>query len=161
MSQASNKGFTIFELILAMSISIIMIAMIVSIYSISLRLFSQVLSRSDVFWNGQLAMNRMTTEIRESLMVTDPGAGNISFWWKDFNLNGTSESGEIVTYSLSGNNLIRSSGGASQNIAGGVSFLGFDYNITPRPRLVTITLRLNSANEAATIESKAKVRNEP
>jgi len=155
----TSKGVTILELVLATMISTFLIGAVITAYIVSMRLFSQQMGETDIFWNGQRAADIMVGEIREALSVVSPNTNNITFWWKDLNGNSSREANETITYSLSSHDLLRSIGASVHTLASNVDSINFSYDTTPNPRLVTISLVLSSAGQTASVESKVKIRN--
>ncbi|MBU0672466.1 MAG: hypothetical protein KJ732_05515 [Candidatus Margulisbacteria bacterium] len=155
-----SKGFTILEFVLATSLSLMVIGVVVSAYIVSMRVFNQQISQSDIFWDGHRAVETMTKEIRECLEVTSAEASTITFWWKDLDGSTTRDANETVSYALANQNLRRTIGSTSRGIANNVTSLSFAYNTNPNPSLVTVTVTLSRQGETTTVESKARIRNE-
>jgi prepilin-type N-terminal cleavage/methylation domain-containing protein len=156
----TTKGLTLIELLLTMVIASLLVALLVTAYLFGLRLFAAETGRTDVFWDGQRAAEIMAGEIRECLLVTSAEAGRLQCWWRDLDSDGTSESGELVTYDLSGRDLIRTTGSSARKLAGNLSGLSFAYDTNPLPKLITITLSLSAEGRVTTIETRVRARND-
>jgi prepilin-type N-terminal cleavage/methylation domain-containing protein len=155
---ARRQGLTLIELVLAMAISAIILFVVAVAYVASIRTFTQEISRSDIFWDGYRGLDTITEELRDSLEIIANETDNISFWWKDLNANNSIEANEVVSYSLSGQNLIRSVGGEDLPLVQNV--VGFDlaYDYPANPGLITITLTLRKEGQMTTLESKVNPR---
>jgi hypothetical protein len=69
------------------------------------------------------------------------------------------EAGEIVSYSLSGQNLVRAIGSETKPMVGNVVDFSLTYDSPAYPTLVTVSLTLLKEGNLATLESKADIRN--
>lgn len=67
-----QSGFTLLEMIVALSLFTIAIIMVTSLYSLSQRSYSQASAKAELSQNARVVMDRITREIRQSRgMVTD------------------------------------------------------------------------------------------
>ncbi|MFC1568258.1 PilW family protein [Candidatus Margulisiibacteriota bacterium] len=153
------KGLTLIELVLAITLSLVALMVVAVSYSVSVRSFTSEMSRSDIFQDGQRALETITEELRESLGVTAAGSDNIRFWWKDLNENTTLEADEVVEYSLSGQTLIRTLGSTPEPVARNVSAFSLDYDVPADPTLVTVILTMQDSETTVSLEGKAGLRN--
>jgi hypothetical protein len=156
----TSKGITLFELLISMAVSLILTTLVISVYLVSNQLFTGEVSRSDIFWEGSRGADTLSKEIREGLEITSAEAGRLTLWWKDLNANGSKEAGEIITYSLSGESLMRKFGSDLRGVASLISRLSFSYDSPLTPKLVTITITTSSQGKTTTLETKARLRNE-
>jgi len=159
MSQTS-KGVTLIELAIALTVMLMLISLVISVFISSTRVYNLQLGGTDVTWEGQNAIETMVKEIRECYEVTSAEANAITFWWKDLNDNSTREAAETVSFSLAGPSLVRAIGSSSGNLSNNVASLNFTYDSPVDPKFVTITLTLASQGESTTFESSARLRNE-
>ncbi|MFC1540528.1 PilW family protein [Candidatus Margulisiibacteriota bacterium] len=153
------KGLTLIELVLAITLSLVALMVVAVSYSVGVRSFTSEMSRSDIFHDGQRALDNITEELRESLGVTVAGSDNIRFWWKDLNENTTLEADEVVEYSLSGQTLIRTLGSTPEPVARNVAAFSLDYDVPAAPTLVTVVLTMQDSETTVSLEGKAGLRN--
>lgn len=141
----AQKGFTIVELLVAMAISIIVMAAVYSTYRSQQQSYIVQDQVAAAQQNLRAAMYVMTKDIRMAGFDLDPNDGD-SFGVIDAlgdsikftSDNGTSDSdyygnnvinpGETITYSMSGKNLVRDAGGGNQVVAENIEALGFAYS---------------------------------
>jgi len=141
------------------------IAIVVIFYAFqeSMKIFSSELSESDVQFETNKAMGRMTRELKNGLEITSAGATSISFWWKDLNGNGTREAAETVTYTWSGGTfevLNRTQGSSTVIIANSIKGLSLTYDsVLPNTKLITIRITALKGTLLGTLESSVKCRN--
>lgn len=154
----NNKGLTIVELIIGLSIGLMIIVVITLAYTTSLRFFAEEIIRSDIQSEGGKALDRMIQEIRGAHKVLNAQPQSISFWF-DTNTNGSIEASEITSYFVQSSVLIRTTEADSTNVAQGITALNFTYDIPGDAKLVTINLIVGSGTSLGTFESKARLRN--
>ncbi|MCU0640824.1 MAG: hypothetical protein MUC35_01905 [Candidatus Margulisbacteria bacterium] len=155
-----SKGFTLVEVLLASLLSGLLIVLVISAYLAGARLFENELSQSDLFWSGQQAAETMAARIRESQAATDPQSDRLTLWWRDLDNDASAEADELLTYSVSGESLLETTGGTGRGLARAVHSLVFSYDGLTDPKLVTATLTLSSESTVITIESVARIRNQ-
>jgi prepilin-type N-terminal cleavage/methylation domain-containing protein len=154
-----SKGFTLVEVLLVSLISGALIALVVTAYLAGAQLFDKEISRTDLFWSSQQALETITANLRECQAVTEPGLDRLTCWWRDLNGNASLESDELLTYSLSAESLLETWGSAERGLVNSVSSLVFMYNDAYDPKLVTIVLTLNEAGTPLTSETSVRIRN--
>ena len=125
------------------------------------------INRNDILWDGRLAMDRMTREIRtikNSTSVTTASAAQFRF---------TDAGNKDITYSLSSTNLNRTENGTANLLAENVSSLAFTYydangNTIATPivspsatniRRVRINLTLTKNGQNVYLQSDASTKN--
>ena len=136
-----ENGFTLVELLVAMGISAVVMAAVYSTYRSQQQSYIVQDQVAAAQQNLRAAMYVMTRDIRMAgfdptrsggFGIADAQAGSITFTSD----NGTDtgeygsgaiETGETVTYSLSGKNLVRNAGGGNQVAAENIEALGFAY----------------------------------
>lgn len=156
----TSKAVTLIELAISLTVMLMLISLVISVFISSTRVYNLQLGGADVTWEGQNAIETMVKEIRECYEVTSAETNAITFWWKDLNDNSTREANETVSFSQAGSSLIRTIGSSSGNLSTNVASLNFAYDTSVDPKFVTITLTLASKGESATFESSARLRNE-
>lgn len=68
----NNSGFSLLEIIVALSLFTIAIIMVTSMYTISSRSYNKASAKAELAQNGRVALNRMNRELRQSRdIVTD------------------------------------------------------------------------------------------
>lgn len=68
----NNSGFSLLEIIVALSLFTIAIVMVTSMYTISSRSYNKASAQAELAQNGRVALNRMNRELRQSKeIVTD------------------------------------------------------------------------------------------
>ncbi len=119
--QNSQQGFTIIELVMVMVILGILIAGSSNILSLGINSFVAVKNNINVEWQANLALERMTRDLRITRSATDitsPRVNSITIT-DMFNNN--------IAYQVIGNQLIRTYNGTNQVVADGVKSVGFSY----------------------------------
>jgi prepilin-type N-terminal cleavage/methylation domain-containing protein len=169
-----NLGFTLIEVVVTMIVAAILFGLGATVISGAFRTYflGREINQND--WQGRLALERMTRELRTVRAATNPPippgdlnintAGQITF--VDF-------SGNTIVYRQTGNTIERSqNAGAFQPLADNVSTtspLTFSYlrndGVTPEPVLggfstnvyyVTLSFTVSSANASATYRGTVK-----
>ena len=116
-----NKGFTLVEIVIAIVIVGIVSTIIGAMLLGTIKAWTFKFNRNDILWDGRLALDRMTREIRtirNSTSVTTASAAQLRF----IDTNNTD-----ITYSLSSTNLNRTANGTANLLAENVSSLAFTY----------------------------------
>jgi prepilin-type N-terminal cleavage/methylation domain-containing protein len=161
-----EKGFTLVELVIAITIAGIAAATIGAILLGTVKAWTFKFNRSDILWDGRLAINRMTREIRtvrDSVSVTTASSSQFRFI----------DAGNVdITYSLSSTNLNRTENGTANLLAENVSSLGFTYydaagTVIPSPTVspttdikrVRINLTLIKNGQTLYLQSDSMPRN--
>jgi prepilin-type N-terminal cleavage/methylation domain-containing protein len=145
-----NAGFTLIELVMVMVILSVISVIAAKILSTGIQGFLAGKNILDADWQGRVAMERMSRDIRAVRSpsdITTASASNFVF---------TDSTGTSINYSLSGSSLLRN----SQTLADGVNSLTFTYldgngsvtASTTAIRYITITLNitLNETNFSLT-----------
>ncbi|HAZ09750.1 MAG TPA: hypothetical protein DCY56_01400 [Candidatus Omnitrophica bacterium] len=162
-----EKGFTLIEVIIVITIVGIVSVIIGSMLLGVVKAWTFKLNRNDILWDGRLAMDRMTREIRtikNSTSVTTASAAQFRF---------TDTGNKDITYSLSSTNLNRTENGTANLLAADVSALTFTYYnssdaVIPSPavspsatdiRRVRINLTLTKNGENVYLQSDASTKN--
>jgi len=174
-----NTGFTIVELMVAMVISLVVMGTIYSTFQVQQKSYIHQERVAVVQQNLRAAMYYMTREIRMAgydptgssnfgIVTADPASINFTMDYLYSNAtlsdNGVIDSGEGITYSLSGTNLVRDAGG-KQVIAQNIDSLTFTYmdqdgngtNETVHIKVVGQSQKDTTITR--TLESKTKCRN--
>lgn len=137
-----NTGFTIVELMVAMVISLLVMGAIYSTFQVQQKSYIHQERVAAVQQNLRAAMYYMTREIR--MVGYDPtGSSNfgivaaasdsinftMDYLYGNATLsdNGVIDSGEDITYSLSGTDLVRNAGSGNRVIAENIDSLEFTY----------------------------------
>ncbi len=116
-----DKGFTLIELVIVISVVGIISVIIGSMLLGTIKAWTFKFNRNDILWDGRLAINRITREIRavrDTASVTTASAAQFRF----IDTNNVD-----ITYSLSSTNLNRTENGTANLLAGNVSSLAFTY----------------------------------
>ena len=67
MTRISNKnGFTLVEIIIVMTVSVIIFGLITSVYVISQKAYSETDTKAEITQNGRVILDRMIREIRQT-----------------------------------------------------------------------------------------------
>ncbi|MBU3965337.1 prepilin-type N-terminal cleavage/methylation domain-containing protein [Patescibacteria group bacterium] len=156
----NEKGVTLVELLIAVTVLSIAMAIASSMFANSMKEQQKIIAKQNVTDNSRYITEFMIKEIRMARSI-DSGSKNGIFSAITF----TNSSGNAVTYSLSGNTILRNSGSGDQPISSGeisVSALTFSINNwgpTVAPR-VTIFIKAEtpaSVAQRASAELQASV----
>ena len=164
----NKSGFTLIELIIVIMIIGVVAGMVGFIMLTTVDAWTLKFNRSDMLWDGRLALNRMVREIREADSddsVTTASSSQFRF---------TDEDGVDITYSLSSTDLNRTADATANMLAENVSSLAFTYfsscasdatSITPTVgtdtniRRVRINLTLTTGGEDVYLQADSVPRN--
>jgi hypothetical protein len=152
-----RQGITLLELVLAMAISLAILAVIMVAYFAGVRTFTQEMSRFDIFWDAHKALDAVTDDIRNCDDVISSEADSINLWC-DLDADTTMEANEYVSFYLSDQKLMRTLSGESRLVVDNVESFVLEYDDDAYPTLVTVTLTMNKAGHRATLEGKANIR---
>lgn len=137
-----NMGFTIVELMVAMVISLVVMGAIYSTFQVQQKSYVHQERVAAVQQNLRAAMYYMTREIRmvgydptgsSNFGIVAAASDSINFTMDYLNGNatlsdnGVIDSGEDITYSLSGTDLVRNAGSGNRVIAENIDSLEFTY----------------------------------
>lgn len=131
-------------------------------FSISMRVLSEEMTESDVSLETHRAVERMVSELRNSLEIVSAGGTSITFWHVDTNGNGTREADETVSYSWTGGTveaLDRTIGETTFRIAGNVMNFSLTYDNPSNIKLIKILITGRKGTSIGTLESSVKSRN--
>ena len=162
-----NKGFTLIELVIVITIIGITASILGFMLLGTIKAWTFKFNRNDILWDGRLALDRMTREIRtikNSTSVTTATSSQFRF---------TDTGNKDITYSLSSTNLNRTENGTANLLAGNVSSLTFTYYnssdvVIPSPvvspsatdiRRVKINLALTKNGQNVYLQSNASTKN--
>jgi prepilin-type N-terminal cleavage/methylation domain-containing protein len=162
-----EKGFTLIEVIIVITIVGIVSVIIGSMLLGVVKAWTFKINRNDILWDGRLAMDRMTREIRtikDSTSVTTASAAQFRF---------TDTGNKDITYSLSSTNLNRTENGAANLLAANLSAFTFTYYnssdaVIPSPtvspsatdiRRVKINLTLTKNGQDVYLQSDVSTKN--
>jgi len=149
-------GFTVLELVIVIIIIGIVASVIGPILFISTRAMNTQYELSNVMGEGRVAISRIIRELRMMRTTNDLIIGANSITFSDVN-------GTTITYSLSGENLMRN----SQVLANPVTALSFTYQdaggattaVVANVRYVTVSITLTDNNVVNTLQDTAFLRN--
>jgi prepilin-type N-terminal cleavage/methylation domain-containing protein len=161
------RGFTLIELIIVILIIGIIGGIVGFILLGTVDAWTFKFNRSDLLWDGRLAVNRMVRELREIknlTSVTTAGPSELRF----VNVDDAD-----ITYSLTGIDLDRTEAGTANVLAEDISDLTFTYldsigNTIPAPvvapgttdiRRIRIKLTLTKNGENVYLQSECMPRN--
>lgn len=162
-----KNGFTLVELVIVIVIIGITASIVGFMLLGTVKAWTFKFNRNDILWDGRLALDRMTREIRavkDSTSVTTASAAQFRF----------SDTGnKDITYSLSSTNLNRDENGTANLLAENVSALTFTYYnssdaVIPSPavspsatdiRRVRINLTLTKNGQNIYLQSDASTKN--
>ncbi|MCD4694543.1 prepilin-type N-terminal cleavage/methylation domain-containing protein [bacterium] len=104
-----NRGFTLLEIVVAVSIFVLIIMISGSLYTISQRSYTSSENKMELVQNGRVAFDRLSRELRQSVEIATPLASSSSETETEILFQDGHDSNEItyVYYYLSGSNLRR------------------------------------------------------
>lgn len=160
------KGFTLIELVIVIIIIGIAASTVGGLLLGTVKAWTFKFNRSDLLWDGRMAIDRMTREIRtikDNTSVTTASAAQLRF---------IDTGNKDITYSLSSTNLNRTENGTANLLAENVSSLGFTYydasgTVIPIPTVspttnikrVRINLTLTKNGQTFYLQSDSMPRN--
>lgn len=146
-----ERGFTLHELLVVMMIMLIVMFSLYSIFDMGIRVFGFGNDKVEAVENTRIGLDKMSREMRAAYPADrvnnntnlfwspgtpgsanmPPAAGPITFG-NDLNGNRRIDSGEQITYSLSGTTLQRNGEAVTENVkSGGLIFSYRNANLTP------------------------------
>src|SRR3989304_9709026 len=143
-----NRGFTLMEMVIVIIVTLILVPIAATILAQEFKIFYVGQNLANADWQGRVALDRMTRDIRAATSITTAGANSIVF---------TNIDGVAVSYSRGGTNntqLIYSTASNPQILANNIAGLTFVYygqdGITQAVgnsiRYITITLNIVNLN---------------
>jgi prepilin-type N-terminal cleavage/methylation domain-containing protein len=164
-----RRAFTLVELLVSMLLLSMAAATLVSVLTVTLRIWTPVRGRADIVEDGSQSIDMITRDLSIAHTVTAATASTITI---TADVTGDSID-DTVSYSLSGTVLQRTLNGVAQNLARNAQAVAFTYrntsNIVFVPitqadrdtiRVVTIVLTMTQADETTTFGSSAYCRNQ-
>jgi len=162
-----EKGFTLIEVIIVIIVVGIVSVTIGSMLLGVVKAWTFKFNRNDILWDGRIALDRITREIRtvkNNTSVTTASSSLFRF---------TDAKNTDITYSLSSTNLNRTENGTANLLAADVSALTFTYYnssdaVIPSPtvspsatniRRVKINLTLTKNGQNVYLQSNASTKN--
>ncbi len=115
-NRQNRSGFTLIEILLAASITVIVFTAIYSVFYAGMHSYKKVNAYSSNFWSARAVLNRLSCDLRNSFIYSNIDSGftgdskNIEFFTKISIFNGDlQDSLEVakIKYLISGNKLIR------------------------------------------------------
>lgn len=70
--RANNLGFTLFEVLIAITVGVVLLGTVLSIYSLSLRSLSNSENRSELTQNSRVIVERLTRDLRQTRQIATP-----------------------------------------------------------------------------------------
>ena len=136
----AKGGFTLIELVIVITIVGIAASIIGAMLLGTINAWTFKVNRYDLLWDGRLALDRMTREIRaikNTTSVTTASSAQFRF------IN----TGNVdITYSLSSTNLNRTENGSANLLAENVSSLAFTYYDANGNTIATPTVSPSATN---------------
>lgn len=159
-----QKGTTMIELIIALSITVFVMVVLVYSYLAVVDVFRGEMDTTDIEIESSRAMEVMSREMRELNQIQAAASSSITFWGKDLNMNGTQETNEIITYSwdgIAGGDLVRTTNGVQKPIARHVNSFVISYDNPTVALIKKIDLKIvtGSGDRLSTKESSITPRN--
>ena len=167
-----NKGFTLVELVIVIIIIGIAASVLGFMLLGTIKAWTFKFNRNDILWDGRLALNRMTREIRAikngaPSVPTQPTSSRFEFVYTVDTVD------KDTIYSLSSTNLYRTENGIQNLLSENVSSLTFTYYNSsgteiPSPafdpsatdiRRVRINLTLTKNGQNVYLQSDASTKN--
>jgi len=139
-------------------------AMVVIFYafSVSMRILSEEMIESDVSLETHKAVERMVSELRNSLEIVSGGSTSIIFWYRDTNGDTTREADETVSYYWTAGTveaLFRQQGSSTIREASGIINFSLTYDNPSSIKLIKILITAKKGGTLGTLESSVKSRN--
>ena len=159
-----QKGTTMIELIIALSITVFVMIVLVYSYLAVVDVFGGEMDTSNIEIESSRAMEIMSREIRQLNQIQAASSNFITFWGKDLDMDGSSEANEIITYSLNGSSdmsLLRTVAGAQKPIALHVKSFVLTYDNPTISLIKTVSIKIvtGSGDRLSTKESTVTPRN--
>jgi type II secretory pathway pseudopilin PulG len=157
-----SSGFTLIEAIISLTILTVVMGVIVYTYLAATRLLSSEFEDSDVTYQMNKAMDRMSGELRSARQITSASSTSITFWYNDNNNNNTREATETASYSWTGGTveaIFRTVVASTERIANNISNLTLSYDNVLDIGRITISITGHKNSTVSTIESSVNCRN--
>jgi prepilin-type N-terminal cleavage/methylation domain-containing protein len=149
-----NRGYTIIEFLVALSIFVIVIVVVLGLFSMAIKGQRRLIAQQNVQENARYLMEFMAKEIRMSVITSSNGtSGSLSLIRSD---------GNSVTYNITSGKLYRNDGQTSSDeviITGNFYVEGFGAGISDNKQpKVTITLGIQGTGNQAEEKSKINIQ---
>lgn len=157
-----SKGFSLIELIIAMAVMSVAIGVIFYAYLATTRLMTSEVEDSDVTFEVNKAMDRISKELRNTQEITAHNSNSITFWYDDTNNNNTREATETATFYWTGGTIeaiFRTVVSTTERIANNIANMTLTYDATTEISRITISITGNKNNTISTSESSVNCRN--
>ncbi len=153
-------GFTLLELIIAMSTIFMAVAIVLYAYLVTLRLFSGEMEESEIAIEMHKPMEQMENDLKNSLYIITGESSRIRFW------AGNPAASQDVTYRWSPSGvgatsemIYRKVGVTMEWLAKDISRLTFTYDNPGNIKRITIKITGRKNRTLGTVESSVKPRN--
>ncbi len=175
-NEVNRKGLTLFEMLIALLITSLLSGTITFIFVSLLKGWDYQSRRLDVKLETSRSLDTVIHDLKETLSITTAENRNITIWFRDTDLDGVQDAGEVVTFSwdgVSGSSLTRTQV-TSKIIANYITNFQLNYfdednEELPSPvnpqserdeiKLITVTIASSKGSETVTLRSNAKLRN--
>lgn len=172
----NRKGLTLFEMLVSLLIISVLSGTITFIFVSLLKGWDYQNRRLDVKLEVSCALDTVMYNLKEALSVNTAQNRTITIWFRDTDLDGTQDIGEIVTFSwdgVSGSSLTRTQV-TSKIIANYITNFQLNYfdsngielpnPVNPqserdRIKLISVTIASSRGSETVSLRSDVKLRN--
>jgi len=157
-----NKGFTLLEAIIAMSVLMLAIAVVFYGYISVAKIFTEEMADTDIMIETTRPIEQMTKELRNSLQIISSTSHSVTFWHSDTNDNGTMEAGETISYSWAGTpggDLIKTVSSDAFIVANSVRDFTLTYTTSLGATLINCSITVSKGGKTSTAEASIKCRN--
>ncbi len=161
MYRKRSSGFTIMEMIIVMAFLAIAMTAVFYGFNAAMDIFNMEMYESDSAIEAHRGMEHITKELQNCLAITTPGVRYITFWYQDYNGNGTIDANELVSYTwdATAQFLNRTQSSSTFAVAKGVTFFALTYDVTADINLITVWITTKKNTGVTTLESSVRARN--
>ena len=158
-----SKGFTLIEATLVLALLSLAMAVVFYGFTMSMDVLTSEFAEADASFQAQKGMERMSQEMKNAILITAASSRDVTFWYQDYNGNGTIDAGESVRYTWSATNdlLNRTQSVSTIAIAKTIQSFNMTFDSATPANITTINIVLKTIKNGmvTTLDSSVTPRN--